>query len=67
MSLPTDEELECRNRHILENEVLQDVVKARTPNEAKPVDEEAVMRFVDETEDEHAELLKAFEQNYSTA
>ena len=41
-----DEELERRYRDLFENEVVRSVVDARTPNDAAPVDEDAILDFV---------------------
>lgn len=57
MSFPTDEELAERYKHIYENKDLQDVVHARTPNEAEPVDEEALLKFAQETAEDHSKYL----------
>ena len=59
MSLPTDDELERRYRDLFENEVVQSVVDARTPNEAKPADEGAVLDFVRTSDTEHAGYVRS--------
>ena len=50
----TDDELERRYRDLLENPAIKEVGQARTPNNAEPVDDDAVFKFVKETEREHA-------------
>ena len=59
MSLPTDDELERRYRDLFENEVVQSVVDARTPNEAKPADEGAILDFVRASDTEHAGYVRS--------
>ena len=59
MSPAKDEELEQRYRDLFENEAVQSVVDARTPNEAKPVDESAILEFVQATDKEHVGYLRS--------
>lgn len=54
-----DEELERRYRDLFENEVVRSVVDARTPNDAAPVDEDAVLDFVRATDREHVEYVRS--------
>lgn len=50
----SDHELERRYGDLLDNPAIREVGHARTPNNAAPVDEDAVLSFVRETEREHA-------------
>ena len=59
MSLPTDDEFERRYRDLFENEVVQSVVEARTPNNAKPTDESAILDFVHASDVEHAGYVRS--------
>ena len=59
MSLPTDEELERRYRDLFENEVVQRVVDARTPNDSKPADEGEILDFVRGSDAEHAGYVRS--------
>ena len=59
MAFPTSEELEQRYRALFDNEAIQDVVHARTPNDAAPVEEEAILDFVQSSDAAHAAYLKA--------
>ena len=56
---PQGETLESRYRCFFENEAIKDVVRARTPNNAAPVDEEAILEFVHYSDEEHAEYVRA--------
>ena len=57
MSLPKREELERRYRALFDNHAVQEVVHARTPNDAAPVDENAILEFVKSSEAAHAAYL----------
>ena len=57
MPLPEGKELERRYRALFDNEAIQEVVDARTPNDASPVDEDAVLDFVKSSEAAHAAYL----------
>ena len=59
MSLPTDDELERRYRDLFDNEVVQSVVNARTPNDAKATDEGAILDFVHASDTEHAGYVRS--------
>lgn len=59
MPRPGDEELERRYRDLFENEVVQSVVDARTPNHAAAVDEDAILDFVRATDRGHADYVKS--------
>ena len=59
MSLPTADELERRYGAMFSNDAIQQVVHARTPNDAAPVDENAILRFVKDSEDNHAAYVRA--------
>ncbi len=59
MSLPKGEELERRYRPLFDNHAVQEVVHARTPNDAAPVDEDAILEFVKSSEEAHAAYLSA--------
>ncbi len=59
MSLAKGEELERRYRTLFENAAIRDVVHARTPNEADPVDEEAVLSFVRASDEAHAVFVRS--------
>ena len=59
LARPQDESLESRYRSFFENEAIKDVVRARTPNNAAPVDEEAILRFVQSSDKGHAEYVRA--------
>ena len=56
--LMTDEELKRRYRDLLNNPAIKEVGHARTPNKAKPVDEQALLAFVQKTEREHAAYVR---------
>ena len=58
--IPQNDTLENRYRCFFENEAIKDVVSARTPNNADPVDEDAILRFVQLSDKEHAEHVRAF-------
>ena len=53
----TDNELKRRYRELLRNPAIRKVGEARTPNQAKPVDEKALLGFVRETEPSHANFV----------
>lgn len=59
MSLLNGEELEQRYRPFFENKAIQAVVNARTPNDADPVDEETILRFVRDSEAAHARYVRS--------
>ena len=50
----TDEELQRRYRDLLKNPAIEKLGHARMPNNANPVDEDALLDFVRKTEREHA-------------
>ena len=54
-----DKEFERRYRDLFENEVVRSVVDARTPNDAAPVDEDAILNFVRATDRGHAEYVRS--------
>ena len=56
---PQDDTFENRYRCFFENEAIKDVVSARTPNNADPVDEEAILRFVQFSDKAHAKHVRA--------
>lgn len=56
---PQDETIESRYRCFFDNEAIMEVVSARTPNNASPVDEEAILRFVHTSDKAHAEHVRA--------
>ena len=53
----TDDELKRRYRELLRNPAIGKVGKARTPNQAMPVDEKALLGFVRETERSHTSFV----------
>lgn len=53
----TDDELKRRYRELLRHPAIRDVGEARTPNQATPVDEEALLGFVRKTERSHASFV----------
>ena len=59
MSLLNGEELEQRYRPFFENKAIQAVVNARTPNNADPVDEETILKFVRDSEAAHARYMRS--------
>ena len=59
MLLLSGEELEQRYRPFFENKAIQAVVNARTPNDADPVDEEAILSFVRDSEAAHARYVRS--------
>ena len=59
MSLPKGMELEQRYKPFFENESIQEAVKARTPNDAEPVDEDAILAYVQATDEAHAEYVRS--------
>lgn len=59
MSLPCGKDLEQRYRPFFENKEIQDVGDARTPNDAKPVDEEAILKFVQDSDAAHAQYVRS--------
>ena len=59
MSLPKGVELERRYRPFFENRSIQDAVKARTPNDAEPVDEDAILAYVQATDEAHADYVRS--------
>ena len=54
----TDDELKRRYRELLKNPAIRKVGEARTPNQATPVDEDALLGFVRETEHSHASFVR---------
>ena len=60
----TDDELKRRYRELLRNPAIRKVGEPRTPNQAMPVDEKALLGFVRETERSHARFVHdVFEKN----
>ena len=59
MSLATGKELERRYRPLFENSAIREVVHARTPNDADPVDEEAVLSFVRASDEAHGTFVRS--------
>ena len=59
MSLPKGEDLEKRYRALFANKEIQEVVHARTPNAADPVNEDAILRFVEKTAHRHAQYVRS--------
>ena len=53
----TDDKLKRRYRELLRNPAIKNVGDARTPNQAMPVDENALLGFVRETERSHASFV----------
>ena len=60
----TDDELERRYRELLRNPEIKEVGGARTPNNAKPVDEKALLDFVKRTERSHATFVHGVFEDY---
>lgn len=56
---PQGETIETRYRCFFDNEAIMEVVSARTPNNADPVDEESILRFVQISDKAHAEHVRA--------
>lgn len=54
----TDEELERCYRDLLTNPAIKEVGHARTPNNANPVDEHALLEFVRKTGRDHAAYVR---------
>ena len=61
----TDEELERRYRDLLNNPAIREVGHARTPNNANPVDEQALLDFVRKTERGHAAYVRDVFEKHS--
>ncbi len=59
MPLPKGEELERRYRTLFDNDSLRRVAEARTPNDADPVNEDAILEFVQASDDGHAEYVRS--------
>ena len=59
MALPKGEELEPRYRALFDNDAIQGVVHARTPNDALPVDEDDILDFVKASDKAHADYVRA--------
>ena len=53
-----DEDLERRYGDLLSNPAIKEVGHARTPNNASPVDEDALLDFVQRTEREHVAYVR---------
>ena len=64
MPLPKDEELERRYRSLFDNKEIQDVVHARTPNNASPIDENAILQFVQKSDESHATYVRSVLSRY---
>ena len=67
MPLPTIEELEEKYGHLIDDPIVRGVARARTRNEAEPVDEEAIWKFAEETADEHYEYVDRVLSNMKNA
>ena len=59
MPLPNGKELERRYGSLFENTAVQDVVQERIKNDATPVDEDAILEFVQGSDKEHAEYVRS--------
>ena len=59
MPIPKGQDLERRYRTLFGNATLQAVAPARTSNDAEPVDEEAILRFVQSSDDAHAKYVRS--------
>ena len=59
MPLPKGQDLERRYRALFGNATLQAVAHARTPNDADPVDEDAILGFIQSSDDAHAEYVRS--------
>jgi len=59
MPLLKGEKLERRYRVFFDNDAIREVVEARTPNDAHPVDEEAVLDFVRASDEDHAGYIRS--------
>ena len=59
MTIAKDKELEQRYRDLFANEAVQNVVDARTPNDAKPADEGAILEFVRASDKKHARYVRS--------
>lgn len=57
--IPKGQDLERRYRALFSNATLQAVAPARMSNDAEPVDEEAILRFVQSSDDAHAEYVRS--------
>lgn len=60
-----DDELKRRYRELLRNPAIRKVGEARTSNQAKPVDEKALLAFVRKTEPSHASFVHDVFKNHS--
>ena len=60
----TDDELKQRYRELLNNPAIRKVGEARTPNQAMPVDEKALLDFVKKTERSHATFVHDVFENH---
>ena len=67
MPLLKGEALERRYRALFDNDAIRRVVEARTPNDADPVDEEAILDFVRGSEEGHARYVKSALRRLGTA
>ena len=61
----TDDELKRRYRELLRNPAIRKVGEERKPNQAKPVDEKALLDFVRETESSHTNFVHDVFKKYS--
>lgn len=59
MPLPMGQDLERRYRALFDNATLQAVAHARTPYDAEPVDEDAILAFVQSSDDAHAVYVRS--------
>ena len=59
MPLPKGEELERRYRALFDNDSIRSVTEARTPNAAEPVNEDAILEFVQASDDGHAKYVRS--------
>ena len=60
-----DDELKRRYRELLRNPAIRKVGEVRTSNQAKPVDEKALLGFVRETARSHASFVHDVFKKYS--
>ena len=59
MSLIKGKALEQRYRALFDNATIQRVANARTPNDAQPVNEDAILDFVQSSDRAHAEYVRS--------
>lgn len=64
MPLPKGKELERRYGSLFENAAIQGVVQRRIKNDATPVDEDAILEFVQGSDREHAEYVRSISRRF---